>query len=169
MLYSINILNITACREKHKKRRKSPQIEGTFGHLLKNIRPSKGGKSAGGELRYHHIVLTAGAVANQQLAVLPPGHHDSHMGIVRIEGQVSRLGLCLRNGRTVGVLGSSPAAPAQDVFAAGDVVKYPVHHAGAVQAIGPVGTSSGISSRPYLGKLAPAGVPAEHQGFYSDR
>ena len=72
---------LTAYTEKHKKRRNSPQFEGSFGHLLKNIRPPQGGKSAGGELRHHHVVLTAGAVADQQLAVLPPAHHNSYMGI----------------------------------------------------------------------------------------
>ena len=113
MLYSINILNITACREKHKKRRKSPQFEGTFGHLLKNIRPPQDSKSAGNELRYHHVVLTAGAVADQQLSVLPPAHHNSHMGIIRVEGQITGLGICLRNRRTVGVLGGGATAPAR--------------------------------------------------------
>lgn len=51
---------LTAYTEKHKKRRNSPQFEGSFEHLLKNIRSSKSGKAAGGELRHHHIVLSAG-------------------------------------------------------------------------------------------------------------
>ena len=40
------------------------------------------------------------------------------MRIIRVEGQVSGLGLRLGNRRTVGVLGGGPAAPAQDILAA---------------------------------------------------
>lgn len=98
-------------QRKIQKTRNYPQFEGSFGHLLKNIRPPQGGKSAGGELRHNHIVLAAGAVADQQLTVLPPAYHDPHMGIVRVEGQITGLGLLLRNGRTVGVLGGGIAAP----------------------------------------------------------
>jgi len=50
-------------------------------------------------------------MADQQFPVLSPAHHDPHMGIVRVEGQVSGLRVRLGNRRAVGVLGGSTAAP----------------------------------------------------------
>lgn len=129
----------------------------------KQVRPAQIGKAAGSKLRYHHIVLTAGIMADQQFPILPPTHHDPYMGVICIEGQVSGLGLRLGNRRTVRVLGGGPATPAQNILAAGDVVENPVHKAGAIQPVGPVGAGGGVASRPHLGKLAPTGVPADHQ------
>ena len=80
---------------------KSPQIEG----------PAQAGKAAGGELRHHHIVLSAGTMADQQFPVLSSTHHDPHVGVVWVKGQISGLRVRLGNRRAVGVLGGSTAAP----------------------------------------------------------
>ena len=136
-----------------------------FLSLRKNIRPSQVSKPTCGELRHHYIVLSAGTVADQQFPVLSPAHHNAHMGIIRVEGQITGLGLRLRYGSAVGVLGAGASAPAQDILAAGEVVEDPIHKPGAVQAVGPVGPGCGASVRPHLGKLPPTAVPADHQGF----
>ena len=108
-------------------------------------------------------------MADQQFPVLPPAHHDPHMGIVRVEGQVSGLRVRLGNRRAVGALGGGTAATAQDVFAARDVVENPIHHAGAIQAVGAVGAGTGAAGGGDLHGGSPAGVPAKDQALDSDR
>ena len=41
-----------------------------------------------------HIIITAGAVDHQQISVLVSAANDAHMGIIRVERQVT--GLCIR-------------------------------------------------------------------------
>ena len=104
-------------------------------------------------------------MADQQFPVLPPAHHDPHMGIVRVEGQVSGLRVRLGNRRAVGALGGGTAATAQDVFAARDVVENPIHHAGAIQAVGAVGAGGGTARGGHFPERPPPAVPANDQGF----
>ena len=104
-------------------------------------------------------------MADQQFPVLPPAHHDPHMGIVRVEGQVSGLRVSQGNRCAVGVLGGGPAAPAQDVFAVCDVVENPVHHAGTIQSVGAVGASGGTACGGHFPERTPPAVPADDQGF----
>ena len=140
-----------------------------FLSLRKNIRPSQVSKPTCGELRHHYIVLSAGTVADQQFPVLSPAHHNAHMGIIRVEGQITGLGLRLRYGSAVGVLGAGASAPAQDILAAGEVVEDPIHKPGAVQAVGPVGTCGAVACRRNLCEPPPATVPAQDEAFDSDR
>ena len=51
------------------------------------------------------------------------------------------------------------------ILAAGGVVKGPIHHAGTVQAVGPVGACGGTARRCHLSERPPAGVPTENKGF----
>ena len=44
-----------------------------------------------------HIVIAAGAVDDEQFAIGVPAAHDAHMGIVRVEHQITRLGILPRN------------------------------------------------------------------------
>lgn len=85
---------------------------------------SYGGKAAGASNDY--IVIAAGAVDDQQLSVCVPAANDAHMGIIRVEHQVTGLGLIPRDGGTVGVLHVGTAAVAYDVLSIRDIVKYPI-------------------------------------------
>ena len=104
-------------------------------------------------------------MADQQFPILSPAHHDPHMRIVRVEGRITGLGLCLKNGHTVGVLGGGTAASSQDVFAARDVIENPIHHAGAIQTIGAVGVGGGAARSGHFPEHPPPAVPANNQGF----
>ena len=84
-----------------------PHFEGSFPPLRENIRPAQVSKPTCRELRHHHVVLTAGTVADQQFPVLSSAHHDPHMGIIRVEGQIAGLGLGLENQGVVSILGGS--------------------------------------------------------------
>ena len=93
-----------------------PHFEGSFPPLRENIRPAQVSKPTCRELRHHHIILSAGTVTDQQFPILSSAHHDPHMGIVRVEGQIAGLGLHLRYGSAVGVLGADISATAQGIL-----------------------------------------------------
>lgn len=116
-----------------------------------------------------HIVGAEGTVDDQQVSALVPAAHDTHMGVLRVKHQITGQGLLPGDGGAVGVLGVGAPAVADDVLAAGYVVKYPVHKAGAVHPVGPVGAGGGAARRCHLAERAPTVVPAYGQGFYSDR
>ena len=116
-----------------------------------------------------HIVSSAGAVDNQQIAVFVSAAHDANMRVLWIKHQITRLGLLPGDGGTVSVLGACPSAMADDVFAAGDIVKHPIDKSAAIQPVGPVGAGGGVACGGDFPECAPAGVPADHQGFNSDR
>ena len=63
------------------------------------------------------------------------------------------------------MLHPGPSAVAYDVAAAGHIVKGPVHKAGTVHTVGPVGPRGGAASGPNLLDGPPAGVPAKDQGL----
>ena len=116
-----------------------------------------------------HIVGSAGAVDDQQIAVFVPAAYNANMGVLWIKHQITRLGLLPGDGGTVGVLGVCPSAMADDVFAAGDIVKHPIDKSAAIQPVGAVGARGGVACGGDFPERTPAGVPADHQGFYSDR
>ena len=59
--------------------------------ILKNIEPTDIRKAfrAGN----HHIISTAGAMDDEQIAILIPPAHNAHMAIVRVKHQVAGLSL----------------------------------------------------------------------------
>ena len=116
-----------------------------------------------------HIVGSAGAVDDQQIAVFVPAAHNTNMSIFWIKYQIAGLSLLPGDSSTVSVLHMSAPTMADDIFAVADIIESPVHKTGTVQPIGPIGAGCGVAVRPHLGELPPAGVPAENQGFYSDR
>lgn len=109
------------------------------------VRPRRGGKSGNRKLRYHDIILTAGAVTHHQRSRVIPAHNDTHMGIIRVKCQIPRLGLGPCNVGAVGMLGTCPSPVADNVAAIADIIKYPVGKPGTVQAEGPVSAGSGVS------------------------
>ena len=83
--------------------------------------------------RNHHIVqAAAGTVDHQQISVFIPASYDSNVFVLRVKGQVARLGLAPGNICAVGMLGIGAAAMANDIGSAGGVIKHPVHKTGTV-------------------------------------
>ena len=76
---------------------------------------------------HHHIIRTAGAVDDQQLSVGVPSADNTHMGIIRVEHQVTGLCIRPRNIGTMAVLHGGPAAMADYVLSARGIVKHPIH------------------------------------------
>ena len=59
--------------------------------------------------------------------MLVPTAHNADVGVSRIEHQVARDGLIPGDGGAVAMLGMGPAAVADDVAAASDVIEDPIH------------------------------------------
>ena len=116
-----------------------------------------------------HIVRAAGAVDHQQLSGFVPSTDDANMRIVRVKYQVTGPGVLPAYISTIAVLHGGPATMSDDIFTTGDIVKHPIDKSRAVQPVGPVGAGGGTARRRDLPQLSPAGVPAQHQGFHSDR
>ena len=76
-------------------------------------------------------------MADKQLSRRISAYNDTNVAVIRIKGQIPRLGLTLSNIGTVGVLRTGAAAVAYDV--AQTVIEGPVHKAGTVQAEGAIG------------------------------
>lgn len=125
------------------------------------FRPSYGSKP--GLPGNDHVVLSAGTVDDLDIAALVPAAHNANMGVLRVEYQIAGLGLGPRDRRTIAVLHPGPSAMANHVAPARHIVKYPIHKAGTVHAIGPVGSRGGTASGPNLLDGPPAGIPAKHQ------
>ena len=89
--------------------------------------------------------------------------NDAHMGVIGIEYQISRLGVAPINGSAVAVLGSSPAAVANDVLSAALVVERPIHHSRTIQSEGPHSAGGGTALGSNLHRHSPAAVPANNQ------
>ena len=64
---------------------------------------------------------------DEQFTVCVPAANDAHMGIIRIEHQVTELCVRPRNIGTMAVLHGGPAAVADDIAAAGLIVENPIH------------------------------------------
>lgn len=124
---------------------------------------SNGGKAL--QAGDHHIILAERTMDDEHVSAFISATYDSHMLIIGIEHQIAGLGLIPRDGGTVGVLHVDTAAVAYDVLSIRDIVKYPIDKSAAVQSIGSICVGGGVAVRPYLGELAPAGVPADHQGL----
>ena len=133
------------------------------------VKPSRPVMSKALQAGDDHIVGSAGAVDDQQIAVFVPAAYNANMGVLWIKHQITRLGLLPGDGGTVGVLGVCPSAMADDVFAAGDIIKHPIDKSAAIQPVGAVGAGGGVACGGGFPERAPAGVPAENQGFNSDR
>ena len=58
---------------------------------------------------------------------------------------------------------------ADDIAAAGLIVKHPIHKTAAIQSVGAVSSGGGAACRSDLPQLAPSGVPANHEGFSSPK
>ena len=91
------------------------------------------------------------------------------MGIIRVEHQVTGLCVRPRNIGAIAVLHGGSTAVADDIAAARLIEENPIHKAAAIQSVGAVGPRGGAACRSDLPQLAPAGVPANYEGFYSDR
>lgn len=87
---------------------------------------------------------------NQQIAVFVPAANNADMRILWVKGQIAGLRLTPGNICAVGMLGIGSAAVANDIGSAGGVIKYPVHEAGTVQPIRPVGSRGLAPGCPYL-------------------
>lgn len=116
-----------------------------------------------------HIVGTKGTVQNQNIATLVPATDDPNMGVLRVKDQITDLRLRPGNTGTVSVLRHSATTVANDVLAACGIVEYPVHKAGTIQAVGPVGACGAAACRSDLRELPPAAVPAQDKALDSDR
>lgn len=93
-----------------------PQFKGSFLPFIEKYPVCPGQQTHLQRIRHYYIVLSAGTVTDQQFPVLPPAHHDPHMGIIRVEGQITGLGLYLRYGSAVGVPGAGISATAQGIL-----------------------------------------------------
>lgn len=73
-----------------------------------------------------HIIISAGAVNDQQLSVCVPAANDAHMGIIRVEHQVTGLCVRPRNIGAIAVLHGGSTAVADDIAAARLIVEHPI-------------------------------------------
>ena len=92
--------------------------------VRKVYRPANGCKAL--DAGDHHIVVSAGAVDDEQIAALIPAAYDAHVGVLWVKYQIAGHRLIPRNGGTVTVLCRCPSPVADDVLAARGVVEYPV-------------------------------------------
>ena len=74
-----------------------------------------------------YIVVAAGAVNDEQFAVGIFAPDNAHMGIIRVEHQVTRLCVRPRNVGTIAVLHGGSTAVADDIAAARLIVEHPIH------------------------------------------
>ena len=75
----------------------------------------------------HHIVVSAGAVDDEQIAALVPAAYNAHMGVLWIEYQIAGQRLVPSDGGAVTVLCGRSAAVADDVLAACGIIEYPIN------------------------------------------
>lgn len=76
------------------------------------------GSAYGGKANFpgdYNIVLSAGAVDNQDISICVPAAYNTHMTIARIKYKVAGLGIGPSNPGTVGVLGVCAPAVAYGV------------------------------------------------------
>ena len=71
--------------------------------------------------------MAAGTVDDQNVSVLVNPTHDAHMGIIRVEYQVTGLGVRPRNIGAIAVLHGGSSAMADDIAAARLIVEHPIH------------------------------------------
>ena len=74
-----------------------------------------------------HIVISAGAVDDEQFSACVPAANDAHMGIIRVEYQVTGLCVRPRNIGAIAVLHGGASAVADNIAAAGLIVENPIH------------------------------------------
>ena len=100
---------------------------------------------------------------DEQFSVCVPAANDAHMGIIRVEHQVTGLCVCPRNIGAIAVLHGGPAAMTDNIAAARLIEENPIHKAAAIQSVGAVGPRGGAACRRDLPHFAPATVPAKYQ------
>ena len=81
-----------------------------------------------------HVVVSAGAVDDEQFSVCAPAANDAHMGIIRVEYQVTGLCVRPRNIGAIAVLCGGSSAVADDIAAAGLIVEHPIHKTAAIHS-----------------------------------
>ena len=64
---------------------------------------------------------------DEQFTVCVPAANDTHMGIIRVEYQVTGLCVHPRNIGAIAVLCGGSSAVADDIAAAGLIVEHPIH------------------------------------------
>ena len=64
---------------------------------------------------------------DEQFTVCVPAANDAHMGIIRVEYQVTGLGVRPRNIGAIAVLHGGSSAVADDIAAARLIVEHPIH------------------------------------------
>ena len=116
-----------------------------------------------------HIVGAEGTVDDQNIAALVPAADNPDMGILRVKDQITDLRLRPGDAGAVAMLGHCSTAVADDVLTACGIVKHPVHKAGTIQAVGPVGAGGAAACRCDLCEPSPAAIPAQYKAFDSDR
>ena len=121
-------------------------------------RPCYFGKTGG--TSNNHIVLAERAVDNEQLSVLIPAAHNTHVLVAWVEDQIPREGLIPGDFRTVIVLHGGSTPVAYDVLAACHIVEYPIDESTAIHPVGPVGSGGGATCRSDLLNGSPALIPA---------
>ena len=97
---------------------------------------------------------------NEQLSVLIPAAHNTHVLVAWVEDQIPREGLIPGDFRTVIVLHGGSTPVAYDVLAACHIVEYPIDESTAIHPVGPVGPGSGAAGRSDLLNGSPALIPA---------
>ena len=93
--------------------------------VRKIYRPANGCKAL--DAGDHHIVVSAGAVDDEQIAALIPAADDAHMGVLWIEYQIAGQRLVPRDSGAVGMLRGGSAAVPDDVLAACGIIEYPIN------------------------------------------
>lgn len=82
--------------------------------------------------RHHHIVIPAGTVDDKHIAAAVKSTDNADMGILRVENKIAGQRLTPGDFGAIAMLGAGPTAMPNDIAAACDVVKHPIHKAGTV-------------------------------------
>lgn len=93
--------------------------------VRKVYRPANGCKAL--DAGDHHIVVSAGAVDDEQIAALIPAAYDAHMGVLWVKYQIAGQRLVPRDGGAVGVLRGGPSPVTDDILAACGIIEYPIN------------------------------------------
>ena len=88
------------------------------------LRSSDRGKAL--QSGHDHIVIAAGAVDDEQFTVCVPAANDAHMGIIRVEYQVTGLCVRPRNIGAIAVLCGGSSAMTDNVAATRGIVEHPI-------------------------------------------
>lgn len=110
-----------------------------------------------------HIVHAAGAMDDLNIACRITAADDTNMTVVRVEYQIAGLSLLPCDVLTIDMLGGNASAVTHNIGTTGNIVKYPIHKAGAIQTIRADRSCGRAASCPYFHRLPPPAVPANDQ------